>query len=57
MGYFLREHIFIGLGPELAYEIPVFWADDLTDEEARTLAASVQNALKKLDENHGGGPW
>lgn len=57
MGVYARERIFVGCGPALIDWTPVFAADDLTDEECRTLASAVQQCLDELHETSGNGPW
>jgi hypothetical protein len=57
MGFHARERIFVGDGPELLEAAAVFAVDDMTDEECRTLATSVQQCLNELHESSGSGPW
>lgn len=57
MGYFVRERIFSGCGPNLGSDTPVFATEDLTEDECCTLAASVQRCLDELHESSGSGPW
>lgn len=57
MGYFARERIYTGCGPNLPQSAVVFGVDDLTEEECRTLAASVQHYFDQLHEEGGHGPW
>jgi hypothetical protein len=57
MGYFARERIFRGCGPNLPSWTVVFAAEDLTDEECNTLVASVQHCLDELHDDSGHGPW
>lgn len=57
MGYFARERFFTGCGPNFRSLAVVFTADDLTEDECKTLAASVQKCLDQLQEDGGAGPW
>jgi hypothetical protein len=57
MGVYARERIFVGCGPDLMDWEAVFAVTDLTDEECRTLAASVQQRLDEIHESSGDGPW
>jgi hypothetical protein len=57
MGYYARERIFRGCGPNLPSWTVVFAAEDLTDDECNTLVASVQHCLDELHDDGGHGPW
>lgn len=57
MGYFARERLFTGCGPNLPQSAVVYGADDLTEDECRTLAESVQHFFDKLHDDGGHGPW
>ena len=57
MGYFARERIFRGCGPNLINWTVVFAVDDLTESECHTLAESVQHCLDELHDRGGHGPW
>lgn len=57
MGYFARERIFRGCGPNLTNWTVVFAVDDLTDVECRTLESSVQRCLTELHDQCSDGPW
>ncbi len=57
MGYFARERIFTGFGPNQSSSVPVFAVEDFNEDECKALAASVQQCLDKLHEFSGSGPW
>jgi hypothetical protein len=50
MGYFARERIFTGLGPNLVSCVPVFSANDLSEDECLTLENAVAAYLISLQE-------
>jgi hypothetical protein len=55
--YVARERVFTGLGPNLVSSTAVFAVDDLSPDECRTLAESVQRYFDSLHDNEGAGPW
>jgi hypothetical protein len=57
MGYFARERILRGCGPNLPSWTAVFAVDDFTEAECQTLAESVQHCLDELHDDGGHGPW